>query len=78
MAPSSTISLSNASSYTVMPVSLREVVRELDLGSIKEGNIVMSGVNMISDSDITTVTNILQKKLSITANVTKCTHLGKP
>ena len=37
----------------------------------------MYGVNTTPGSNITTVTDMLQKELNITANITKCMHLGK-
>jgi hypothetical protein len=58
--------------------ALVKVVRELDLQVSKKTNIVLSGIapSLLTDADI--VTNLLRDELGITANVTKCTRLGKP
>jgi hypothetical protein len=58
--------------------ALVKVVRELDLQASKKTNIVLSGIapSLLTDADI--VTNLLRDELGITANVTRCTRLGKP
>ena len=58
--------------------ALVKVVREIDLQASKKTNIVLSGIapSLLTDADI--VTNLLRDELGITANVTKCSRLGKP
>jgi hypothetical protein len=58
--------------------ALVKVVCELDLQASKKTNIVLSGIapSLLTDADI--VTNLLRDELGITANITKCTRLGKP
>ncbi len=65
----------------ISPVSINEVVREIDRRSSKKANIVVSGLNTSTTNDNelnTVVADLLRNELNITATVSKCTRLGKP
>jgi hypothetical protein len=48
------------------------------LRSLRNSNIVLSGIPISQTSDVDSVTNILHDELHINAVVTKCVRLGKP
>ena len=68
---------STTGNTSVSPISINEVVREIDLRSTKKSNIVISGLKT-STNDCTAITELIHNELHISVTVAKCCRLGKP
>jgi hypothetical protein len=68
-----------AAAPAIVPASVNDVVRELNLRAAKRGNIIISGLRSSpAGTDTATVTDLLRTELNINASVTHCSRLGKP
>lgn len=66
-----------AAAPAIVPASVNDVVRELNLRAAKRGNIIISGLRSSpAGTDTATVTDLLRTELNINANVTHCSRLG--
>ena len=59
------------------PIAMDNVVREINLRTSKQSNLIISGVRPSLQSDDDLVTNLLHDELSLDVIVTKCSRIGK-